>query len=662
MITKLLHRMGSGVSNSLLEYEFRDRANSVVVVPDDNIFSSNTAITVQNHSSKKNSSKSKKSNRLSLKCDQDTNIPQDWSDLTPKKCFHFTRLNTNKEINDEDIEKLFSKTYKIVSLIGRGASGEVYKIQNNVTKKYYACKIINIDNETKMNDYATMTTETNILRRLNSPYIINMYELYETSDKMWIIMELANGGDLLEGISNLENFSEYAVSKIFKQILLSIKYLHSKGIVHRDIKIDNILYSFYENNSFDEYASASTSPISSSSSTENNSSVSSSTSPTTPTNNQCNHLASTIEFYVKLTDFGLSAHLPIKRVGEKKQLKKLKKYNKLKELWGTTEYFAPEMYEKAYGFQVDIWALGCLLYEMLTGELAFPTPEVKSSLFDRIMLNSGKDVRIFETRDSWNSISALGQSLIKGMLRVDPVRRFDIDECLEHPWIRDMPKYVEKEVIQNEMNINQQEKEKVLNILNEKDSFFIPNASTINRFNEKHPKVLEDNFNYSFNNTEVNIDNGSTDNEEHSSKKLKKKLQEKSDNNSSQEEDEEEHEDDSEEDIYDEVETLRAINIEEIERERELERIREEVRELELKYDKEFSDSESKKEKKRNKVKMLPNHVLSNYLENLKVPSYKDFFCVHLEKAHKLHKQRVERRAKRHQALVKDFDLENKSK
>lgn len=210
------------------------------------------------------------------------------------------------------------------------------------------------------------------------------------------------------GIEN--NYNEKSIAMIFKQILLGVKYLHELGIIHRDLKMDNLLYS-------------SSSPSSSSS------------TPASSLDEEDSTTTTSSSITVKIADFGLSALTPNKRT--MKTASSLKSMKSLKEMWGTVEYFAPEIYEQAYGYQIDIWALGCLLYEMLTGELAFPSREYPLHFLDKISekLSKKKELRPFEMKSGWKDLSPLVQSLIKGMLKRNPQKRFDIDECLSHPWI-----------------------------------------------------------------------------------------------------------------------------------------------------------------------------------------------------------------------------------
>eukprot|EP01040_Poterioochromonas_malhamensis_P004183 gene4185-4477_t len=302
-----------------------------------------------------------------------------------------SNVHSANYLSGADPERKFKQNYEMVRILGRGASAEVHLIRHRVTRQEYACKIVKKTNS--MNDDRTMKTETTIMKKLEDNHLLRMYELYETEDTIWMILEYAEGGDVMHGLASLEVYSEREVSKIFKQILLGVKYLHGEGIVHRDLKLDNILF----------------------------------------TTQSSSHDAA---FQVKIADFGLSALTNVKRTENNSQ--KMKSIKSLKEMWGTTEYFAPEVYERSYGSQADIWALGCILFEMLTGELAFPYKEKDEGFVEKAMrkgMITKKAPRLFEQKAGWKELSAEAQSLIRGMLKRSAEKRFDIDECLNHPWI-----------------------------------------------------------------------------------------------------------------------------------------------------------------------------------------------------------------------------------
>ena len=134
---------------------------------------------------------------------------------------------------------------------------------------------------------------------------------------------------------------------------------------------------------------------------------------------------------IKIADFGLSA---LVRLGEEgydaEESGKRKKYKGLHELWGTKEYFAPELIDGAYGPQADIWSAGCILYEMLVGKTAFPFHRNERDLYERIKSKT-YDTQCAE----YKGLSSQARSLLNGLLTVDPVQRLSATEALKHPWI-----------------------------------------------------------------------------------------------------------------------------------------------------------------------------------------------------------------------------------
>ncbi|GMT02269.1 hypothetical protein PENTCL1PPCAC_24443 [Pristionchus entomophagus] len=153
--------------------------------------------------------------------------------------------------------------------------------------------------------------EADLLRKMNHPMIIGYYDYFTCTDSIAIVMQFAEGGTLENLIRDQRgvHFSEAIVLKYFTQILLGLEYMHSLNIVHRDLKTQNILLNRKRT-------------------------------------------------LIKLSDFGVSKQLNTRSVAST--------------LIGTPNYLSPEMVEgRSYNMKSDIWALGCVLYELFMLRRAF---------------------------------------------------------------------------------------------------------------------------------------------------------------------------------------------------------------------------------------------------------------------------------------------------
>ena len=140
--------------------------------------------------------------------------------------------NTN-QIRDE---------YKIwMDQLGKGAFGEVRKALHLESGVYRAIKII-YKEQTKLEEQKKILNEIDILKKLDHPNIVKIYEYFEDGKFIYIVMELVTGGELFEKIQTVHRFSEKKAAEYFRQILSGVNYLHKHNIVHRDLKPENILF------------------------------------------------------------------------------------------------------------------------------------------------------------------------------------------------------------------------------------------------------------------------------------------------------------------------------------------------------------------------------------------------------------------------------------
>ena len=271
--------------------------------------------------------------------------------------------------------------YKYGRLIGQGAFGKVNLGLNVLTGRVVAIKSFNKKDIDSPNNETMkkIIYETNLMKKLNHPNVTKILEMFEDEKYILISMEYINGGNLFSFVKKRRKLTEKISKFLFKQIILGIKHIHSKNIVHRDVKLENILINL--NNT------------------------------------------------IKICDFGIS-----KILNSPDEL--------LHDQSGTPMYMAPEIFtlkEKGYkGFPVDIWSAGISLYIMLSGALPFSIKNENDSFFDgknNINKLALKNVIINNEPKGIEKISDNARDLLHGLLNKDPNKRLTCDEILKHPWL-----------------------------------------------------------------------------------------------------------------------------------------------------------------------------------------------------------------------------------
>ncbi|KAF7866681.1 hypothetical protein EAF04_005523 [Stromatinia cepivora] len=280
--------------------------------------------------------------------------------------------------------KLFYKKYAMCKTLGEGTYGWISSIEEKTTKKKFAVKI------EKINPMETLQHEWELQRHLNHPSIVRVYDYYEgqtaKNEGGRMVMELGekNMLDIL-GANGKWYIEEAPMKAYFKDVLLGLQYLKSQNIVHRDIKLENIL------------------------------------------------LGCDSERRMKLTDFGFSQKLePGQRI--------CKFTGK-----GTLPYNAPECFAKdakiiGIGLEVDIWAAGVLLFECLKGYPPFSGDEEDGQKGFRKIKQRIKEYRFIDAPSANPpKVSREAEDLIMGMLKFNFNERWTVEQCLEHPWITGHP-------------------------------------------------------------------------------------------------------------------------------------------------------------------------------------------------------------------------------
>ncbi|KRX08460.1 Protein kinase-like domain [Pseudocohnilembus persalinus] len=290
------------------------------------------------------------------------------------KWMQFLKEYTNQNFRD---------LYVLKEQVGKGRFSTVYRGYRKNAKssigepnEQYAIKIIK-KAELTPEEMQVISYETETMRFLNHPGIINVYDTMEDKDNIYIVTELVSDGDLFQYITKNHFLEEVIASILMKQLFATLLYIQDAGILHRDLKPENIMIVKSKEKDADGNF---------------------------PVKN------------IKLIDFGFSQMLQVGQMCEG--------------FCGTPNYLAPEIIKnQMYDFKIDNFSLGCIMYFMLRGSLPFDSFDS-----DEIYQNT-VDGKFSLVDDHWKNISDSAKDLVQKLLKVDPQERLDMREALQHEWI-----------------------------------------------------------------------------------------------------------------------------------------------------------------------------------------------------------------------------------
>ena len=282
---------------------------------------------------------------------------------------NLVRLNKSKLTDIYDVD---NKT-----VLGKGACGSVCVVRKRTKDpeeggEVFAMKTVRLDgmSGTRMED---LRVEIEVQSSLDHPNIVRVYEYFEEGDCMHIIMELCTGGSLVSRISRMKKYDEADAATLVHKMLSAVLYIHQHGVIHRDIKLDNFIY----------------------------------------TNNSP-------EAELKMIDFGFAYEVEDGRESMFEQI-------------GTPSYMAPELwsdYETEYNSSVDMWAIGVVTFMLLSGRRPFHSSDPR----EKARIIREEPVK-FDGHD-WAHISHDAKDFIKKLLSKSPSKRASASQALKLPWIK----------------------------------------------------------------------------------------------------------------------------------------------------------------------------------------------------------------------------------
>ncbi|KAI9473555.1 MAG: kinase-like domain-containing protein [Benjaminiella poitrasii] len=272
--------------------------------------------------------------------------------------------------------------YNLLQTLGEGEFGKVKLGIHVETGQEVAIKLIKkegIGSDSRINK---VEREISVLKTLNHPYIVKLYNVIETEKYIGIILEYASGGELFEYILAHRYLKEKDAKKFFAQLTSSVQYMHKRNVVHRDLKLENLLLDKNRN--------------------------------------------------IVVTDFGFANQFSSED-------------DLMATTCGSPCYAAPELVVNAglyAGSAVDIWSCGVILYAMLCGFLPFdddptnPDSDNINQLYRYILSTS----LVFPSH-----VGSEAKDLLEKMLVPDPSRRCTLEYIIKHPWLKEYRELLKKD-------------------------------------------------------------------------------------------------------------------------------------------------------------------------------------------------------------------------
>ncbi|XP_066838325.1 protein kinase C zeta type isoform X2 [Anser cygnoides] len=249
--------------------------------------------------------------------------------------------------------------FDLIRVIGRGSYAKVLLVRLKKNDQIYAMKVVKKELVHDDEDIDWVQTEKHVFEQASSnPFLVGLHSCFQTTSRLFLVIEYVNGGDLMFHMQRQRKLPEEHARFYAAEICIALNFLHERGIIYRDLKLDNVLLD--------------------------------------------------AEGHIKLTDYGMCKE-------------GLGPGDTTSTFCGTPNYIAPEILRgEEYGFSVDWWALGVLMFEMMAGRSPFdiitdnPDMNTEDYLFQVIL---EKPIRIPRF------LSVKASHVLKGFLNKDPKER-----------------------------------------------------------------------------------------------------------------------------------------------------------------------------------------------------------------------------------------------
>ncbi|XP_065905410.1 microtubule-associated serine/threonine-protein kinase 3-like isoform X2 [Dysidea avara] len=265
--------------------------------------------------------------------------------------------------------------FERIKLISQGAYSSVYLVRHKQTKMRFAMKRLSKQRMIMKKQVQNIFQERDVLTVAENPFAVGLWCSFQTERSLYLVMEYVEGGDLGTLIKNIGSLPLDLARMYFAETVLALEYVHNLGIIHRDLKPDNLLI--------------------------------------------------TSDGHIKVTDFGLSkmglASLSAAIYEDHLNLSRDQQFTD-EQILGTPDYIAPEVIlGRAYGFPVDWWSMGVVLYQMLVGITPFASTTVEA-LFEEIT-NDNLEIEWPTEEDEEQPPPPVAQNLVEMLLQHEPQQR-----------------------------------------------------------------------------------------------------------------------------------------------------------------------------------------------------------------------------------------------